>query len=525
MGAAVDAYRGFVGADDARAAQPGEDGRDLAVETRLGTLQHRIQRALADLERVEVQKQPRQTAVADRMREAQVERQRHDIHAERRAVFQARGYRRQGNAAAARTTPGPRLRTRGFSHLHSGFDPSNRPRWIAWNCSIPRLKVIGPGGLYTPSPRDSEKSLAKRPNRDSTVRMIRPGFLDSESRQDLTELARDGSAAHRLGRRANALVLLDDGMSCEAIAKVLLLDDDTIRTWYRLYEEDGIEGLAASFGYEGSACRLSEAQQDKLKAWITDTLPRTTREVGAWIEKECGIEYQGRSGLVALLHRLDMEHRKPKPVSRKLDPEKQAAFIKKYEDLLNRLDADEVVLFADAVHPTHAVRPVGCWAPKDTPIAVAQTSGRQRLNIHGAIDLETGNTRMLDVPTVDAASTIRLLIALQALYPRKRVIHLFLDNARYHHAKLVQAWLAQPGCRMKLHFVPAYCPHLDSIERLWGLMHKHITHNRCHETFAGFSDAILTFLRDEVPRNWRRYGDDVTDNFRVISPKGFRILA
>jgi hypothetical protein len=36
------------------------------------------------------------------------------------------------------------------------------------------------------------------------------------------------------------------------------------------------------------------------------------------------------------------------------------------------------------VHPTHAVRPVGCWAPKDTPIAVAQTSGRQRLNIHGA---------------------------------------------------------------------------------------------------------------------------------------------
>ena len=57
--------------------------------------------------------------------------------------------------------------------------------------------------------------------------MIRPGFLDIESRQNLIELARDGLAAHRLARRANALVLLDDGMSCEAIAKVLLLDDDT----------------------------------------------------------------------------------------------------------------------------------------------------------------------------------------------------------------------------------------------------------------------------------------------------------
>ena len=99
-------------------------------------------------------------------------------------------------------------------------------------------------------------------------------------------MVRDGSAAHRLARRANALVLLDDGMSCEAIAKVLLLDDDTIRTWYRLYEEEGIEGLA-SFGYEGGACRLSEAQQEKLKARITETLSRTRREVGAWIEKEC----------------------------------------------------------------------------------------------------------------------------------------------------------------------------------------------------------------------------------------------
>ena len=35
------------------------------------------------------------------------------------------------------------------------------------------------------------------------------------------------------------------------------------------------------------------------------------------------IEYQGRSGLIALLHRLGMEHRKPKAVSRKLDPGKQ----------------------------------------------------------------------------------------------------------------------------------------------------------------------------------------------------------
>jgi transposase len=97
--------------------------------------------------------------------------------------------------------------------------------------------------------------------------MIFPGFLDPASRKDLTDLRRDGSVAHWLARRANALVFLDQGMSCGQVAKALLLDDDTVRTWHRLYEEDGIEGRA-TFGYEGSACRLSDEQQDKLRAWI-----------------------------------------------------------------------------------------------------------------------------------------------------------------------------------------------------------------------------------------------------------------
>jgi hypothetical protein len=42
----------------------------------------------------------------------------------------------------------------------------------------------------------------------------------------------------------HALLLLDDGMSCEVIAKVLFLDDDTIRAWHRLCQEEGIEGRA-----------------------------------------------------------------------------------------------------------------------------------------------------------------------------------------------------------------------------------------------------------------------------------------
>ncbi|MGH6800310.1 MAG: transposase [Methylocella sp.] len=46
------------------------------------------------------------------------------------------------------------------------------------------------------------------------------------------------------------------------------------------------------------------------------------------------------------------------------------------------------------------------------------------------------------------------------MYPFKPRIHVFLDNARYHHADMVKEWLARPDCRIKLHFIPSYGPHL-----------------------------------------------------------------
>src|SRR5271165_3943015 len=298
--------------------------------------------------------------------------------------------------------------------------------------------------------------------------MIRGGFLSAEDRGRLVALARDGLAASRLTRRANALVLLDDGWSCQEVAEALLLNDDTIRGWHKLFEQRGIEGLT-SFDMGGSASFLSAAQEEALKVFVGTTLPRSTRQVGAFIEQEFGLVYESRSGLIALLHRLGLEYHKPNVIPRKLNEEKQKAFIEGYEKLLNSLGDDEAVLFADAVHPTHAARPVGCWAPSQEKLAIEQTSGRQRINIHGAIDLETGQTQMIEALTIDAASTIRLLESIEALYPMLVLIRVFLDNARYHHAKLVREWLARPGCRIKLHFIPPYCPHLNPIERLWGL--------------------------------------------------------
>jgi transposase len=353
--------------------------------------------------------------------------------------------------------------------------------------------------------------------------MIRPGFLSPEERAALVRMARNGTAEQRVARRANAIVLLNDGWSCEDVAAAFLLDDDTVRDWFKRYAKDGVSALKA-FGYEGSACRLTAAQQAALKAWIEAAAPRSTREIGAWIDANFGLSYS-QSGVLGLLKRLGITFRRPTVIPRKLDEAKQEQFIEAYEDCLNHLGDDESVTFVDAVHPTHKVRPVGCWGPKDTPVCVEQTSGRERINIHGAIDLETGRTRMIEVPTVNALSTIALLVAIESAYLGKRLIHVFLDNARYHHAALVKAWLSRPDCRIKLHFLPPYCPHLAPIERCWRVMHKEVTHNKCYKSLSNFKNAIMTFLTQTLPKDWNKFRDAITDNFRVISPKKFRVIA
>ena len=143
-----------------------------------------------------------------------------------------------------------------------------------------------------------------------------------------------------------------------------------------------------------------------------------------------------------MLHRLGFDYRKPESMPRGLDDAKQQAFIDEYEKLLNTMGSDETVVFVDAVHPTHQVRPVGCWARKGVGIALEQTTGRQRLNVHGAINLETGRTQILEVERVSAPRLVKLLGEAEGAHPRMRRIHVFLDNASYHHAGIVNEWLA-----------------------------------------------------------------------------------
>jgi transposase len=95
-----------------------------------------------------------------------------------------------------------------------------------------------------------------------------------------------------------------------------------LRRWHRLFLEDGLEGLTR-FDVGGRDGFLSVVQETALKAFVTASPPRNTRQIGAFIEKEFGIVYERRSGLIALLHRLGLEYHKPKVIPRRLDEAKQ----------------------------------------------------------------------------------------------------------------------------------------------------------------------------------------------------------
>ena len=152
------------------------------------------------------------------------------------------------------------------------------------------------------------------------------------------------------------------------------------------------------------------------------------------------------------------------------------------------------------------------------------TAGRGRVNIHGALSLENFDAPLIEPTTVDGGSAAQLLAKIEARNPDKRLIHVIWDNAAYHKGPDVWEFLARPECRIHLIQLPPYCPHLNPIERLWAVMHQFLTHNRHYPAQKQFAGAILKFLRETIPNEWKSFRSQVSDNFRVVTNQEFWVL-
>ncbi|MCA9412734.1 MAG: transposase, partial [Candidatus Omnitrophica bacterium] len=80
-----------------------------------------------------------------------------------------------------------------------------------------------------------------------------------------------------------------------------------------------------------------------------------------------------------------------------------------------------------------------------------------------------------------------------------RRIVIILDNARYHHAKILQPWLSRYSEVLSLDFLPPYSPDLNPVERVWKMTRKLCTHNRYFATLEELTNTV-----SEQFQTWRR---------------------
>ncbi len=334
--------------------------------------------------------------------------------------------------------------------------------------------------------------------------------LSAEKLAELREAhrsARDKREADRI----KAVVLLATGWTAEQVAEALLIDPNTVRNHFKRYQQNGLDALG-HVAFRGSECLLDEEQSAVLDLHLQTHLYTTAKAIAAWVEKTFGASYTD-SGMTALLHRLGYVYKKPKLVPGKADPAAQEEFLLKYEELKQNRGKDDPICYMDAVHPQH--NPViSCgWIKRGEDHDIRSNTGRRRVNINGAIDLELLEPVVRFDDTINADSTIALFEQLEQVNLVATWIYVICDNARYYRSKAVKEYLKTS--RIKLVFLPPYAPNLNLIERLWKFFKKKVLYNRYYASFDEFRDACEAFFAN--PRkHHHELRSLLTKNFAIV---------
>lgn len=317
---------------------------------------------------------------------------------------------------------------------------------------------------------------------------------------------RDGKVRDRI----KAVLAYDDGYSYSEIAKILLLDDETIRRHIQDYFS--AHKLALQNG--GSQSYLNEAQTTQLVKHLEEKTYLYVKDICAYVKETFHKEYS-ISGMTKWLHENSFCHKKPHGVPAKADAERQAAFIAQYHELKNTLKPDEIILFGDNVHPQHQTKLCYVWIKKGLRKAEKMTACQKRVNIIGAINLNTHQVEYQKVDWVNTESIKSFAERLCKAYPNASKIHWILDNGKYHKSEELLKFIETT--KIKIHYLPPYSPNLNPIERLWKIMHENTTYNHYYEKFSEFSSGIINFF-ENIGQFKSILQTRITDNFQKLLP-------
>lgn len=265
---------------------------------------------------------------------------------------------------------------------------------------------------------------------------------------------------------------------------------------------------------------MTAAQEQQLKTEVATGRFKSAAMAQTYILATFGMSFSP-SGTRKLLKRLGCSFHKVSSFLFKAKRDKQQEFLEDYERDKPKVESDGWRrYFIDGVHPLYGMEVLYyCWLVVGQRLEVGVGGGRKRLNILGAFcpdDYEYLDRRYT-TENLTAQSVIDLFTLMMDKHPKTKHFRIYLDNARYQHAKVLKAWVEKTKADKKvtfdLKYLPAYSPNLNLIERLWKFMRKEAL-QRWHESFEKMQEAVAKVL-DNL--------GDYKEQLRTLMTERFRL--
>lgn len=335
-------------------------------------------------------------------------------------------------------------------------------------------------------------------------------FLNQPEREALKRQHRQ-EKNRRIADRIKAVLLSDKGWTYREIAEALLIDEQTISRHVDEYKEK--QKLTLSSG--GSTSKLSWVQSGELIGHLESITYLKIADIVAYVQRVYDISYTVQ-GMTSWMHTHGFSFKKPKGMPMKADPVRQESFIQAYEKLLTQTPEDEPILFGDGVHPTMATKVTYGWIRTGTNKPIATTASRTRMNLMGALNLESMEVTIGSYETINSETMVEYFDRLKAAYPEAPKIHLILDQGPYNISIITREAAEKRG--IHLYYLPPYSPNLNPIERLWKVMNEHVRNNRVFVSAKEFRREITDFFELTWPQISMSMTDRINDNFQRLNP-------
>jgi len=115
------------------------------------------------------------------------------------------------------------------------------------------------------------------------------------------------------------------------------------------------------------------------------------------------------------------------------------------------------------------------------------------VKLMGVLNYETGCIYCEEHEKYDAEVFLQFFENILSQYQTGKIV-MVLDNARIHHAKLIQPFLEKNKSRLTLLFLPPYSPNLNLIEGLWGWLKSNVVNNVFFSKVDEIRVAVNSFL-------------------------------